>query len=596
MLSFLTFTSEPAPMEKDPFLLPIEYLDPSERYILNPVVASDLELTTTDPSQNSLYTYLMNPKTPFEESLLSKWKEYYTTNSAFLEETQGIIQEMGKMGENLYSAEYSPSHPKLMEIWRDTKKDPHFLERYSYMEIDMFKWVNKMPSFLQAISVVNMGSPILSFLIPFVFFLLPFIFVKIQGHPITFSNYLQVLKEISRNHFIGKMIHNVENINIQNLAYLFLLIGLYGYQIYQNYTTCCRFYTNINKINRHICELQKYLNYSIRNMTEFSAILENRKTYAPFLIHLNEQCSHLKELNSHLQGICPFEASFSKIGEIGPLLGCYYEIHSSAVYGEAILYSFSFYGYIHNLFHIGENIQQKRVGIARFTDASSNGLFLKDQYYPALMNESYIANDVSMDKNMVITGPNAAGKTTYLKTTMLNVIFTQQFGCGFYHECTMKPYTHIHSYLNIPDTSGRDSLFQAESRRCKEIIDDVLRFTDTTRHFCIFDELYSGTNPSEATKSAYAFLLWLSSRENVDFILTTHYVDICGKIKRANARIANWKMEAKESAEGNIEYTYKIVRGVSKIQGAIRVLRDMGYPSEIIENILTFDEKTIVRK
>jgi DNA mismatch repair ATPase MutS len=54
--------------------------------------------------------------------------------------------------------------------------------------------------------------------------------------------------------------------------------------------------------------------------------------------------------------------------------------------------------------------------------------------------------------------------------------------------------------LNIPDSSGRDSLFQAESRRCKEII-DIINKDKTHRHFCIFDELFSGTNPVETTKA-----------------------------------------------------------------------------------------------
>jgi DNA mismatch repair ATPase MutS len=244
---------------------------------------------------------------------------------------------------------------------------------------------------------------------------------------------------------------------------------------------------------------------------------------------------------------------------------------------------------------VADSIQRGSLGFASFSkgvDLSGNPLVIKDQFYPPLANESYVTNDATLEKNMVITGPNAAGKTTYLKTTMLNIIFTQQFGCGFYSACSMKPYTHIHSYLNIPDTSGRDSLFQAESRRCKEIIGDVLSSDAVdTRHFCIFDELYSGTNPAEATKSAYAFLVWLSQRENVDFILTTHYVDICGKFEKSNVRIANWKMDARETDEGDVEYTYKIVEGVSHIQGAIKVLRDMEYPAEIIDNIVGYEKE-----
>ena len=119
---------------------------------------------------------------------------------------------------------------------------------------------------------------------------------------------------------------------------------------------------------------------------------------------------------------------------------------------------------------------------------------------------------------MIISAPNKGGKTTILKTSAINIIFSQQFGCGFYKSANIKPYTHIHSYLNIPDTSERDSLFQAESRRCKDIIDIIVENNDTHyRHFCIFDELYSGTNPTEATQAGKAFLEYLSSYDSVTF-------------------------------------------------------------------------------
>jgi DNA mismatch repair ATPase MutS len=262
-------------------------------------------------------------------------------------------------------------------------------------------------------------------------------------------------------------------------------------------------------------------------------------------------------------------------------------------YEKSLHYSFDFEGFLCNLQGLFENLTTNKIGIAEFfTDLSGNSLSIKDQYYPALINETFVSNDAIIDKNMIITGPNAAGKTTYLKTTVINIIFTQQFGCGFYSACKMKPYTHIHSYLNIPDTSGRDSLFQAESRRCKEILNVITDSNEKSRHFGIFDELYSGTNPIEATKSAYSFLLYLSKIENVDFILTTHYVDICSRLTKASTRIENWKMDAKMDENGDIEYNYTISKGISTIQGAVKVLRDMEYPEEIIQTIIDYDNET----
>ena len=124
-----------------------------------------------------------------------------------------------------------------------------------------------------------------------------------------------------------------------------------------------------------------------------------------------------------------------------------------------------------------------------------------------------ITNTVDITKNnFIITGPNASGKTTLLKTTLINLILSQQIGFGCYTKCSIIPYDFFYSYLNIPDTSGRDSLFQAEARRCLDILHIIQQDPDK-RHFCIFDELYSGTNPREAISSAKYYLEYLAQRQ-----------------------------------------------------------------------------------
>jgi DNA mismatch repair ATPase MutS len=185
---------------------------------------------------------------------------------------------------------------------------------------------------------------------------------------------------------------------------------------------------------------------------------------------------------------------------------------------------------------------------------------------------------------MIISSPNKSGKTTILKSTVINLIFSQQFGYGFYKSAFVNPYTHIHSYINIPDTSGRDSLFQAESRRCKEIL-DIIHDTDCdTRHFCIFDELYSGTNPVEASNAGNAFIQYLQQYNNVNFILTTHYTSICKKYKN-HKRVQNYKMDVIIDENDNYTYTYKLKKGISNIKGARRVLKDLNYPEQIIQKM-----------
>ena len=300
------------------------------------------------------------------------------------------------------------------------------------------------------------------------------------------------------------------------------------------------------------------------------------------------------------------------------MLRCYYHIHSTPEYESAIRYAVGFDAYMDNITGVYQNIRNGYLGKARFLE-DSEAVF-ESQYYPPHQNYSrhvdkptgdlvsgdlvsnhcdLVSNHCDLSRNMIITGVNASGKTTFLKTTAINILVSQQFGFGFYRECSLQPYTHIHSYLNIPDTSGRDSLFQAESRRCKEIIDIIesttaLSETETVvsdvdlkskaRHFCIFDELYSGTNPDEATQSATSLLKYLSKFPNVRFMLTTHYVSVCRKFRKSTA-VQNYKMCVKVSPDGSIRYLYRLKKGISKIRGGMEILKQMNYPAEILRDI-----------
>ena len=94
--------------------------------------------------------------------------------------------------------------------------------------------------------------------------------------------------------------------------------------------------------------------------------------------------------------------------------------------------------------------------------------------------------------------------------------------------------------------------------------------------------MYSGTNPEEATKAAYAFMSYISAKTNVKLLLTTHYVSICDQWK--NNTIENYQMEVLQDDE-KFEYTYKIQPGVSKVHGAIHILEQMDYPKSILDAV-----------
>ena len=565
------------------FKLPIEYLNSSDIFKLSPIVSSDLELVVTK-SQRSMYDYLFQPTHTFGKLLVPSWGKAYTTNTIFLNDTRHIVENFDKYNECV-KTENPLDCGRMFEIWDAVKQDTTFAERYGYMEWEMLKQFNRSPPFLQLLSFMNVLSPAVSLLLPFLFILFPFLLLKIQGVPISFETYKEVLMNIAKHHFIGKTLANLQSFSWDKLVYLIITMGLYGLQIYQNAMSCVRYYRNITKITNIVLDTRHFAEHSIRSMENFLLISDKCSSYNEFCQNVRVQCDRLKEIQMRLSGVTPYRHTMSSFMNNGDLLTHFYQLYENPEYEDCLRFAMGFEGYMDNIGGVHKNIKSGIVHFANFDKESE--CKINKQYYPPLMNEDNVKNDCSLKENIIISAPNKAGKTTILKTTTVNIIFSQQVGCGFYTSATINPYTHIHSYLNIPDTSERDSLFQAESRRCKEIIDIINENPDKTksRHFCIFDELYSGTNPDEATQAGKAFLTYLSKHPNVRFMLTTHYVKICKHFKKSNVA-CNYKMVVDVLPDGNFDYKYKMKKGISHLKGGIRVLKDMDYPAEILADLM----------
>jgi len=577
------------------FKLPVDYLSKDQKHSLSPVVVSDLEMVL---GETSMYNQLFSPSNLFAEQIVPLHQATFTSNTDFLIDTQRVIENMNAFYEDV---SYIVQCEQLQTQWTDVKHNPNFLSTYGYFDWTILESCNHSSTIMQIMTVTNMLSPIMSFLIPILFFIFPFIILKLQGVPITLTLYIDVLKNIARHHFIGKAITTFQSFSFQNLIYLFGTFGLYGLQMYQNTKQCIRFYNNIQKMNNDLLCWKDFVNYSMSQIQLFLSKNKKLKTYSSFCRELEKHHEALEKLSILLKPIHPFKCSITKTTEIGYMLKVYYQLHIDTDYEQALLYCMGLEGYLQCMKEVNRKMSDGIINKANYCvnksivikDGSNNTLpetFITQQYYPP-HKESGVRNDVELDTFGVITGPNASGKTTYLKTTAINVILCQQVGVGFFNDCSLRPYTDIHSYLNIPDTSGRDSLFQAESRRCKEILEKIQK--NKGRQFCIFDELYSGTNPKEATQAAYAFLEYLRQFSHVDLFLTTHYVSICEQWEEKDSlrEIQNYQMIVDETDERFLP-TYKIGPGVSHVEGALSILQSMEYPPEMIQMIQSKREKS----
>jgi energy-coupling factor transporter ATP-binding protein EcfA2 len=561
----------------DHFKMPIYYNE--QKVSIKENIITDLELINSiDSSSNPIYSYVFDNSNTFSKKCIEQVTQYYTTDVDFLKDNQTLIKTYTKLPNDI--DDVSPKYTNIIQMWSEIKNDTNFKEKYYYLDWEMLEFLNKSENFLQWMSIYNIASPVISFFIPIIILIIPFFVIKLKGLTLTIPEYIEVLKTVIANHAIGKLFTEFNSVEFTQKIYLLVSAGFYVFSIYQNIVLCSRFNNNMIKIHEYFIEIKKYLVNTINSMENYLTYSSCLHTHYNFNDKLVEKVKILTEIKNKISNISEYKFAFKKIFEIGHILKYFYEIYENKEYNDAFIYSFGFNGYVDCIEGLINNIREKKINFAEFTNKKKKNSF-KNNYYAVLKNNNHVKNNIKLEKNMIVTGPNASGKTTVLKSMLINVILTQQFGCGFYDSAKLKPYKYIHCYLNIPDTSGRDSLFQSEARRCKEIL-DIINNNKKDSHLCVFDELYSGTNPEEAIIGSTAFMEYLVKNKYVSSMLTTHFIDVCEKLKN-NKNIINYHMDVTKQ-NNKITYNYLFKEGISKIKGGLNVLYDMNYPKEIIEN------------
>lgn len=568
------------------FKLPIYYNE--HKKSLKENIITDLELVNSiDSSSNPIYSYLFDNSNTFSKKCVEQITQYYTTDVDFLKDNQTLIKTYKKVPENNNDTDNdndndSSKYTNVIELWNEIKNDTSFKEKYYYIDWPMIEFLNKSENFLQWMSIYNIASPVISFFIPIIILIIPFFVIKLKGLTLTITEYIEVLKTVIANHAIGKLFTEFNNVEFSQKLYLLVSAAFYVFSIYQNIMLCTRFNNNMIKIHKYFFDMKNYLTSTITSMENYLTYSSCLSTHYNFNDILAKKIKILTEIKNKVSSISEYKLSFKKIFEIGHILKYFYEIYENNEYNDALMYSFGFNGYVDCIEGLINNIREKKINFAEFTNKKKKNSF-KNNYYAVLKGSNPVKNNIKLEKNIIITGPNASGKTTVLKSVLINVILTQQFGCGFYDSAKLKPYKYIHCYLNIPDTSGRDSLFQSEARRCKEIL-DIIDDNKKDSHLCVFDELYSGTNPDEAVIGSTAFMEYLAKNKYVTSMLTTHFIKVCEKIEN-NKNIINYHMDVTKQ-NNKIRYNYLFKEGISKIKGGLNVLYDMNYPKEIIENTI----------
>ena len=214
----------------------------------------------------------------------------------------------------------------------------------------------------------------------------------------------------------------------------------------------------------------------------------------------------------------------------------------------------------------------------------------------AVIRGDYVPNDIIMDKScdcLLITGPNMAGKSTYMRQLAIIVIMAQIGSFVPCTSCDIPLFDKIFTRIGASDdlVSG-ESTFMVEMKEANYALQNA-----TENSLILFDELGRGTATYDGMSLAYAILEYIHDEIHAKTLFSTHYHELTDLTKKLK-KIKNVHVEAIEE-EGNITFLHKVVEGaVSKSYG-INVASLAHLPKSVITKateILTTYEDTSKKK
>jgi DNA mismatch repair protein MutS len=215
---------------------------------------------------------------------------------------------------------------------------------------------------------------------------------------------------------------------------------------------------------------------------------------------------------------------------------------------------------------------------------SGKSLIIKDGRHPVvevISKEKFIANDTLLDegdnRTMIITGPNMAGKSTYMRQT---AIITLMAHIGCYVPATKAQIPIVDRIFTRVGAS--DNLIFDQSTFMVEMIEVASILQNATKNsLLILDEVGRGTSTYDGLSIAWAVIEYITQKIGAKTLFATHYHELT-ELESSMEGVKNYKIAVKEF-NGGIVFLRKIMRGGANRSFGIEVASLAGVPKGVTD-------------
>ncbi len=577
------------------------------RATLNDYVYQDIEMLADHygNEEKSIFHVIDKTQTHSGKIMLKEMLLAPITDVGLLEKRQKLIKEIGVHKKALLPHIEKIKATEKEMLWFYQEKNMHHLEmmndliyfNYDFIPfLDVNEILNGNEKALLFTNIYKIFlSPALTIITPIVNFMIPIVlffwFQRKTGIKLQWSMIWKVLMNIMfGSDSFNMLFKNPSRALLANI----LTKGLYVFLYFQNVYYSIQNAKNTNKIINMIHEKLNHLTGYVRNVHEIISYCHRygvRNHYDASIDLSLDRCKKYIEIYQHLFKHSIFETEPSLFSNKGKILYTYRHFNKIK---DDFIHLFHYVGMIdafaalNNLVYAHDPTTNPYTFTKYIKDTTRETkeptIRFEDIWHPYLIKDTRL-NSLDMDKkHILITGPNAAGKSTFIKSVIVNLILSQTVGIAAASKFEMTPFHLIETYLQIPDAKGVSSLFEAEMLRSKHYIDKLKKMPSDRLSFIVLDEIFSSTNYMEGFSGAYAILKKIASFPNAMSMTTTHYSDLEYLEKATNGKILNYHFEIDRNPQTNeIIFNYRLKAGVSRNYIALELLKDNGFDEDLID-------------